>query len=71
MNLRRGLIGDELIQELEDKVQSRAHRKFTNMPDIKNLHDREVVSVEESGTYKLVIRIGNELYKTGDLTKVV
>lgn len=69
MNLRHGSTIEQLTQELEDKAQSREMLKFASMPDVKQLRDREIAQVEESGTYKLIIRIGNTLYKT-DLTQV-
>jgi hypothetical protein len=69
MNLRHGSTIEQLTQELEDKAQSREMLKFGSMPDVKQLRDREIAQVEESGTYKLIIRIGNTLYKT-DLTEV-
>ncbi len=70
MNIRHGLTIEQLTRELADKAQSREVLKFSAMPDIKQLRDREIAEVEEEdGTHKLIIRIGGKLYKA-DLTEV-
>jgi len=68
--LRRGLQGDDLIQEIEDKVQQKELRKFSSMPSYKLLRNYEIAHVEVSGTHNIIIRVGNKLLKTGDLTEV-
>lgn len=69
MTIRQGLSVEELTRELVDKAQGREILKFSSMPDISQLRDREIAQVEESGTHKIIIRIGNKLWKT-DLTEV-
>jgi hypothetical protein len=67
--LRRNVDDNRRAKELEENFQTKALRKFTSNPDVKQLKQREVALVEATGGNYLVTRIGNSLFKV-DLTAV-